>query len=158
MSLKQKVESAARLVLQGSGLFGSDPDWTVQFLRSQENQTANRNPPCCVAVFTETGQVTDKKGQPTGTVDGRLDLIVYGLANKQEGSDTDPEDDHAEVVQLVRNAWCVSDLAEQLSAAVADFTCLHALYTPPGVLSKPEEDCFVDVFSRRVRVLETDCT
>jgi hypothetical protein len=122
MSLKRKNELAMLAFLKASGLFDAEPDengnpqYTVQFLTSQENQETNLSPPAVVAVWQRLKEFTDSKGRGTGRIIGRMDILIYGKADKQKGAATNPEDDHGDTVGDVESCFQISDLADQLSS------------------------------------------
>jgi hypothetical protein len=162
MSLKRKNELAMLSFLKASGLFNAAPDadgnpqYTVQFLPSQCSQNLTLKPPAIVVVWQELGHIGDSKGRSTGRVRGRWDILVFGPADKVKDAETEPEDDHAAVVALVTRAVQIADLAQQVSAQVAEYTCFYAHARQP-LQVQPKANNFLDAFAWETCSCETSC-
>lgn len=153
MSLKKKTEKAVLGVVGAVGPAG----FTGQRLTSQENQLSNVTPPTIVAVATELRHFKTGQGISTGRVHYRLDLLVYGAADKKKDSTVIPEDVHAANVELVRAAVQIGNLADLMSAQQTPFHCFAAHPRGPANV-KPPDNMFLDGFAWEVIVCETDCS
>jgi hypothetical protein len=151
MSLKKKTEQAILGVIETAAFF------TGKRLTSQENQTSNVTSPSVVAVATELKHFKTGKGVSTGRVHYRLDLLLFGKADKAKDALVNPEDTHAANVELVRQSVHIVDLAGAMSDEVSAFHCFATHPRTPANM-KPPPNSFLDCFAWEVIVCETDCS